>query len=165
MLWNSWLVLWKLIVWLFRFNILWVLLMFPFGSHFPLFFFFWICFESAVICEAWIQMLIISLFLGFVVRKRTPRIPVSYSYRKDNCENYVSPNKRRRKLNVDEDVAHVAALALTEASHRGGSSQVSQSPFRTDHIKSSPLKGRERRVIILDTRALYLLFSLGNFAI
>ncbi|KAM7473953.1 hypothetical protein LguiB_021196 [Lonicera macranthoides] len=82
--------------------------------------------------------------VGFVVRKRTPRIPVSYSYRKDNFENYVSPNKRRRKLDVDEDVAHVAALALTEASHRGGSSQVSQSPFRTDHIKSSLLKGRER---------------------
>ncbi|KAK9265918.1 hypothetical protein L1049_012597 [Liquidambar formosana] len=71
------------------------------------------------------------------VGKRTPRFPVSYSYKKEG-----------RKLEVDandDDVAHVAALALTEASQRGGSPQVSRTPYRrTNYMKTSPVKSGER---------------------
>jgi hypothetical protein len=75
--------------------------------------------------------------------KRTPRFPVSYSHKKDDAETYVSPDRRGRKSEFDandDEVAHVAALALAEASQRGGSPQVSRIPYRrTEHIKSSPL--------------------------
>lgn len=84
---------------------------------------------------------------GCTVRKRTPRFPINHSSRRDNSGNYVSPYKRSQKREVD-DVAHGAALALTEASQRGGSPQVSQSPYRIDHMKTTPLKGRQK---ILDT--------------
>ncbi|KAF7817907.1 uncharacterized protein G2W53_023362 [Senna tora] len=75
------------------------------------------------------------------VGKRTPRFPVSY-YKKDDRKNYVSPNKRSPKSEVngnDDEVAHVAALALTEAAQRGGSPQVSQTPYRRAE-KSSPVR-------------------------
>ncbi|KAA8545133.1 hypothetical protein F0562_019978 [Nyssa sinensis] len=58
---------------------------------------------------------------GCAVGKRTPRFPVSYSFRKDDGENYVSPNKRVRK------------------------SEVSHSPYKTERMKSSPLHTRERK--------------------
>ncbi|KAI7741663.1 hypothetical protein M8C21_005361, partial [Ambrosia artemisiifolia] len=60
---------------------------------------------------------------GCTVRKRTPRIPINHLSRKDNSGNYVSPYRRSQ-----DDVAHGAALALTERLQRGGSPQVSQSP-------------------------------------
>lgn len=75
---------------------------------------------------------------GCTVRKRTPRFPINHASRKDNSGNYVSPYKKNQKREVD-DVAHGAALALTEALQRGGSPQVSQSPYTT---KTTPLKGR-----------------------
>ncbi|KAJ7977966.1 Protein ALWAYS EARLY 3 [Quillaja saponaria] len=82
------------------------------------------------------------------VGKRTPRFPVSHSYKKDDRQNYVSPNKRGRKLEIeanDDVVAHVAALALTEASQRGGSPHVSQTTYRrAEHPKSSPIRSWER---------------------
>ncbi|KAF7813668.1 Protein ALWAYS EARLY 3 [Senna tora] len=55
------------------------------------------------------------------VRKRTPRVPVSYSYGKDARQNY-------RQMVDSNDVAHKIALALTEASQRGGSTKVSGTP-------------------------------------
>ncbi|KAJ0093660.1 hypothetical protein Patl1_25107 [Pistacia atlantica] len=67
------------------------------------------------------------------VAKRTPRVPVSYSYDKNNTEKYLSPIRQGLKPRVgtiDDDVAHEIALALTEASQRGGSPQVSQTPKR-----------------------------------
>lgn len=78
------------------------------------------------------------------VGKRTPRFPVSYLYDKDNREKYLSPNRQGLKLkpdsNDDDDVAHEVALALAEASHRGGSPQVSQTPNRRKETAvSSPL--------------------------
>ncbi|PON37845.1 Protein LIN-9/Protein ALWAYS EARLY [Trema orientale] len=78
-----------------------------------------------------------------VVGKRTPRIPVSYSHKRDYSENYISPIKKGRKSENDNDdeVAHVAALALTEASQRVGSPQVS-TPYK--HINSSPAQSWER---------------------
>ncbi|XP_019441172.1 PREDICTED: protein ALWAYS EARLY 2-like isoform X1 [Lupinus angustifolius] len=71
------------------------------------------------------------------VGKRTPRVPVHYSFKKDDRENYVSPNKRSLGSTVaanDDEIAHVAALALAEAAQRGGSPQVSQTPhIRAEH--------------------------------
>ncbi|XP_071696866.1 protein ALWAYS EARLY 3-like isoform X2 [Rutidosis leptorrhynchoides] len=67
---------------------------------------------------------------GCTVRKRTPRIPINHSSRKDKIGNYASPSNRSRKREVD-DVAHGAALALTEALQRGGS-------------PTAPSKGRQK---------------------
>ncbi|KAH0994839.1 hypothetical protein GBA52_018703 [Prunus armeniaca] len=80
------------------------------------------------------------------VGKRTPRFPVSYAYKKDDRDTYVSPIKKGRRSEGDNDdeVVHVAAL-LTEASQRGGSPQISQTPYRrTVHVKSSSVQSSER---------------------
>ncbi|TKY52226.1 ALWAYS EARLY 2 protein [Spatholobus suberectus] len=82
------------------------------------------------------------------VGKRTPRVPVSYSYKKDDTENYVSPYRRSLKSTVDandDEVAHVVALTLTEAAQRGGSPQVSKTPYRRVEQKSSPVLSCERK--------------------
>ncbi|KAL9410355.1 hypothetical protein AB3S75_044171 [Citrus x aurantiifolia] len=78
------------------------------------------------------------------VAKRTPRVPVSYSYDKDNTEKYLSPIKQGLKPrlgSIDDDVAHEIALALTEASQRGGSLLVSQTPKRKRGKPSPVQKG------------------------
>ncbi|GLT63803.1 hypothetical protein SLA2020_363380 [Shorea laevis] len=65
------------------------------------------------------------------VGKRTPRIPVSYSYERDKGERYISPIRQGFRLKVDaveDDFAHEIALALAKASQRGGSPQVSRTP-------------------------------------
>ncbi|XP_022979673.1 protein ALWAYS EARLY 3-like isoform X1 [Cucurbita maxima] len=66
------------------------------------------------------------------VGKRTPRVPVSYSYDKDSRERFLSPSRHNSKTRVDDpnddDVAHEIALVLTEASQRDGSPQLSQTP-------------------------------------
>ncbi|KAM0040478.1 putative transcription factor MYB/SANT family [Helianthus debilis subsp. tardiflorus] len=67
---------------------------------------------------------------GCTVRKRTPRIPINHLSRRD-------------------DVAHGAALALTEALQRGGSPKVSRSPH---HVKTTPLKGRQKNLDTLRTK-------------
>ncbi|XP_057499350.1 protein ALWAYS EARLY 3-like isoform X3 [Actinidia eriantha] len=82
---------------------------------------------------------------GCAVRKRTPRFPVTHSFRKDDNDNHDSPNKSSRNSQLDDDVEHVAALALTEASQGEGSPQVSPSPFKSDHMKPSPFQSRERK--------------------
>ncbi|KAE8723394.1 Always early, putative isoform 2 [Hibiscus syriacus] len=67
------------------------------------------------------------------VGKRTPRVPISFSHDKSKGERYFSPIRQGMKLkadSVDDDVAHEVALALTEASQRGGSPQVSRTPNR-----------------------------------
>ncbi|KAL7220650.1 hypothetical protein ACSBR2_013516 [Camellia fascicularis] len=82
------------------------------------------------------------------VGKRTPRFPISYSYEKINGEKFFSPTRRGLKLKVDandDDIAHEVALALAEASQRGGSPQVSQTPNRrTGTVMSSPIWSGER---------------------
>lgn len=85
---------------------------------------------------------------GCTVRKRTPRFPINHSSRRDTSGNHVSPYKRSLKREVD-DVAHGAALALTEALQRGGSPQVSQSPYR---MKTTPSKGRQKILGTLRTK-------------
>ncbi|CAI0551250.1 unnamed protein product [Linum tenue] len=78
------------------------------------------------------------------VGKRTPRFPVSYN--KDNAINYAF--QRNRKLNAvsrEEEVAHVAALVLTETSRRGGS-QVSQtSRGRIEQDTLSLVKSKDKK--------------------
>ncbi|GKV18563.1 hypothetical protein SLEP1_g28925 [Rubroshorea leprosula] len=77
------------------------------------------------------------------VRKRTPRVPVSNSRKRDANESYTSPSKRNRKSEVDANDDVVAALALTEAWQRRGSPLVSQMP-RSDHAKPSPIHSWDR---------------------
>ncbi|KAI5580997.1 hypothetical protein BDE02_08G190900 [Populus trichocarpa] len=75
----------------------------------------------------------------WAVGKRTPRVPVTYSFDKYSEEKYVSPIRQSLKVKadaVDDDVAHEIALALTEASQRGGSPQVSQTPKRKTKMPS-----------------------------
>ncbi|XP_021727746.1 protein ALWAYS EARLY 3-like isoform X3 [Chenopodium quinoa] len=76
------------------------------------------------------------------VGKRTPRIPVRYTYDKDSIGRYISPARQgpKSKLDADDDdVAHEVALTLAEASHRGGSPQVSQTPNkRRETVSKSP---------------------------
>nr|XP_027075043.1 protein ALWAYS EARLY 3-like [Coffea arabica] len=75
------------------------------------------------------------------VGKRTPRVPVAYSYENNKGEKFFSTTRRG-----DDDVAHEIALALTEASQRGGSPQVSQTPSRrTESVMSSPARNAETR--------------------
>lgn len=85
------------------------------------------------------------------VGKRTPRVPVSYSYDKDSAEKYFPPRRQGFKLKTDandDDVAHEIAVALTEASQRGGSPQVSHKQKRKkENVMSSPVHNAERMMI------------------
>ncbi|KVH89870.1 DIRP-like protein [Cynara cardunculus var. scolymus] len=81
------------------------------------------------------------------VGKRTPRFPVSHAYENIKGEKYFLQTRKGLKLRADndDDVAHSIALALTEASKRGGSPQVSQTPNRrSDSLMSSPCRSAER---------------------
>ncbi|CAJ2628695.1 unnamed protein product [Trifolium pratense] len=80
------------------------------------------------------------------VGKRTPRVPVYHSYKKDERENYVSPNKRSLKSTGDANDDEVAdvALALSRAAQRGDSPLISQTPHRRAEQKSSPAQSLER---------------------
>ncbi|KAG8636582.1 hypothetical protein MANES_15G014400v8 [Manihot esculenta] len=80
----------------------------------------------------------------WAVGKRTPRVPVSYSFDKDNREKYISPIRQGLKLKgdaLDDDVAHEIALVLTEASQKAGSPQVSQTPKRKPETPSPVRNG------------------------
>ncbi|XP_077218287.1 protein ALWAYS EARLY 3-like isoform X2 [Tasmannia lanceolata] len=85
------------------------------------------------------------------VGKRTPRIPVSYPYDKGDREKIVSLNRRSVKSEVDADDdegAHVAALALAEASQRGGSPQVSRTPSRkTENTRHSTIQNGQMKQV------------------
>ncbi|OMO53706.1 hypothetical protein CCACVL1_28433 [Corchorus capsularis] len=77
------------------------------------------------------------------VGKRTPRVPISFSHDK-NKERYFSAFRqgmRPKTDTADDDVAHEIALALTEASQRGGSPQVSRTPNRKAETPSPILNG------------------------
>lgn len=64
----------------------------------------------------------------------------------------------------DDEVAHVAALALTEAAQRGSSPQVSQRPYRRSEQKSFPVQSWERMVVnyfpVCSSVSLFLLGAL-----
>ncbi|GAB2249231.1 hypothetical protein Droror1_Dr00012590 [Drosera rotundifolia] len=77
------------------------------------------------------------------VGKRTPRIPVKYANDGDNTEVY-RHGPRMKMRRADDDVAHNVALALAEASHKGGSSQTSHVPSkRRDDIVPSLARRHE----------------------
>lgn len=84
-----------------------------------------------------------------VVGKRTPRFPVSYSYENIKGEKFFSPTRQGLKMKADtndDEVAHEIALALTEASQRGGSPQASQTPNRrSESVMSSPARNAETK--------------------
>lgn len=88
-----------------------------------------------------------------VVGKRTPRFPVSRSNENFKAKKYFSPSRQALKINLDahdDEVAREIALALAEASHRGGSPQVSQTPNHgTDSALSSPAWTTESNVMTL----------------
>ncbi|XVF38683.1 hypothetical protein REPUB_Repub20aG0123000 [Reevesia pubescens] len=74
--------------------------------------------------------------------KRSPHAPISFSHDKNKGERFFSPIRQGMKLKVDyvnDDVAHEIALALTEASQRGGSPQVSRTPNRKAEMPSPAL--------------------------
>ncbi|PKA56627.1 Protein always early 3 [Apostasia shenzhenica] len=75
-----------------------------------------------------------------VVGKRTPRVPVP---------KMISPSKQGLKSEshvADDEGVHVAALALAEASQRGGSPQFSRTPARRrGHMRNSPVSSSDRR--------------------
>ncbi|GAB4843579.1 hypothetical protein Ancab_013544 [Ancistrocladus abbreviatus] len=82
------------------------------------------------------------------VGKRTPRFPVRYTYDKDNKAKYLSPARQGLRIKADpdhDDVAHEVALALAEASNRGGSPQLSHTPDkRRKNAVPSPAQVGER---------------------
>lgn len=84
------------------------------------------------------------------VGKRTPRFPVSFSYENINGEKYVSPIRQDLKLKAnanDDEVAHEIAIALAEASQRGGSPQVSLTPSkRAESVMSPPFRHAQKKV-------------------
>lgn len=69
---------------------------------------------------------------------------------RDERDGSTPPNKRARKqLSANDDVAHFLALALTDASRRGGSSKVAESPSRrTELSDSSPIKSWGKMVTL-----------------
>ncbi|XP_050216536.1 protein ALWAYS EARLY 3 isoform X2 [Mercurialis annua] len=80
----------------------------------------------------------------WAVGKRTPRVPVSFSYDKDNGEKYISPIRQGLKFKaeaLEDEVAHEIALVLTEASQRVGSPQVSRTLNRKTETPSPVQNG------------------------
>ncbi|KAK4767154.1 hypothetical protein SAY86_014904 [Trapa natans] len=69
-----------------------------------------------------------------IVGRRTPRIPISYSYGRDFGDKLLSRSKQgsKQKMNIIDDfsVTHEVTPALDEASGRGGPSNFSQTPKR-----------------------------------
>ncbi|GMI85010.1 ARABIDOPSIS THALIANA ALWAYS EARLY 3, ALWAYS EARLY 3 [Hibiscus trionum] len=72
------------------------------------------------------------------VRRRTPRVPVSYSYRRDDIESYDPPKKRVKKSEAgDNDNEHVTAVTLSGSLQRGRSPQFSQKHHNKDECRKS----------------------------
>jgi len=81
------------------------------------------------------------------VRKRTPRVPISYSIGKDNEGKFFSSARQDSKQMVDTtDVTHKIALALSEASQRGGSSKKVGSPNKKNLQSPNPKSGKKVKV-------------------
>ncbi|KAK6146164.1 hypothetical protein DH2020_020033 [Rehmannia glutinosa] len=82
-------------------------------------------------------------------REKNAKVPVSFSYENINGEKFVSPTRQGLKVKPnanDDEVAHELAIALTEASLRGCSPQVSRTPSkRAENVLSSPSRHVERK--------------------
>ncbi|XP_057806018.1 protein ALWAYS EARLY 3-like isoform X2 [Salvia miltiorrhiza] len=83
------------------------------------------------------------------VGKRTPRFPVSFPSERFNAESNVSPRRPGLKLKAnanDDEVAQEIAIALAEASQKGGSSKVSRTPSKiAESVMSSPFRYAQRK--------------------
>ncbi|XP_010466383.1 PREDICTED: protein ALWAYS EARLY 3-like [Camelina sativa] len=85
------------------------------------------------------------------VGKRTPRIPIPYTIEKDTRERYLSPVKRglsQKGDDTDDDMEHEIAVALAEASRRGGSTNNSHTPNKKAKMYLSDKKGERMRADI-----------------
>ncbi|KAJ6837548.1 protein ALWAYS EARLY 2-like isoform X2 [Iris pallida] len=103
------------------------------------------------------------------VGKRTPRIPVTNMCSKDGKDKIFSPCKQAFKSELStaaDEGAHVAALALAEASQKVGSPQVSQTPGRRgDHMRLSPVRSGERKnaeLEVADSRTIDVQMNADN---
>ncbi|KAA3487259.1 protein ALWAYS EARLY 2-like isoform X2 [Gossypium australe] len=87
------------------------------------------------------------------VGRRTPRVPVSYSYRRDDMENYNLPKKRVKKSEANgNDDEHVAAVTLTGALQRGSCPQFSQRPYKKAECRrSTPVQSYDRMLLQSET--------------
>lgn len=100
------------------------------------------------------------------VRKRTPRVPVSY-LDKDNSKRKTPPSKQNLKHNMDvigDDVAHEIAMALTEASQKGGSPQVSRMSNRKLEGAMPTLYRNGERMVIFSFIVYFCCFCLNNIS-
>ncbi|CAL9054818.1 unnamed protein product [Musa banksii] len=100
------------------------------------------------------------------VGKRTPRIPVSNMYSKYDKEKATCLNKQSSKSEVnavDDEGAHVAALALAEVLQRGGSPQISRTPGSgVDHVRSSPVRSSEQKSVEQETDRSKLIIQMDD---
>ncbi|XP_042020468.1 protein ALWAYS EARLY 3-like [Salvia splendens] len=89
------------------------------------------------------------------VGKRTPRFPVSFPSEKFIAESNVSPRRPGLKLKVnanDDEVAQEIAIALAEASQKGSSSKVSQTPSKiAESVMSSPFRYAQSKHSVAET--------------
>ncbi|KAK8651534.1 hypothetical protein V6N13_141134 [Hibiscus sabdariffa] len=87
------------------------------------------------------------------VRRRTPRVPVSYSYRRDDIESYDPPKKRVKKSEAnDNDNEHVTAVKLTGALQRGSSPHFSQKHYnKAECRKSTPVQSYDHMLMQPET--------------
>ncbi|KAE8686638.1 DIRP,Myb-like DNA-binding domain, putative isoform 3 [Hibiscus syriacus] len=84
------------------------------------------------------------------VRRRTPRVPISYSYRRDDIESYDPPKKRVKKSEADDnDNEHVTAVTLTGALQRESSLQKHYN--KAECRKSAPLQSFDHMLIESET--------------
>lgn len=95
------------------------------------------------------------------VGKRTPRIPVSYTPEKDTRERYMSPVKKslnQKGDDTDDDMEHEIALALTEASQRGGSTKNPHTPNRKSKMFSPDTKSEIMVIFFTAAHNSYIYF-------
>ncbi|KAL4339921.1 hypothetical protein GQ457_08G009640 [Hibiscus cannabinus] len=87
------------------------------------------------------------------VRRRTPRVPVSYSYRRDDIESYDPPKKRVKKSEAnDNDNEHVTAVTLAGALQRGTAPQFSQKHYnKAECRKSTPVQSYDHMLMQPET--------------
>ncbi|XP_022937461.1 protein ALWAYS EARLY 2-like isoform X1 [Cucurbita moschata] len=101
------------------------------------------CTSHSVAANGGCLSLLRSLYNGSqprVVQKRTPRVPISYSNKRNEWKNHASGNESSKKSEFhvsSDEVAHGATLALAEASQRGGTSTTSMPCKIKENLKSS----------------------------
>ena len=97
------------------------------------------------------------------MQKRTPRVPISYSNKRNEWKNHASGNKSLKKSEFhvsSDEVAHGATLALAEASQRGGTSTTSMPCKIKENLKSSyEVRGRMEFQYSLKFPSVTLLFA------